>query len=330
MNTSYFQPVSRLTGDVPPQMWDFQVFDTAAEAKAYLRRQQLPAENYDIVEYHDDDIEEPTYINRFGRPADETGYNPYGFIHHGARVLWNDPGAGDYGEDATDHLKTEYVVHSINGSTFGTATEENDVVLIYDPQGNYGEAEVPAHELREASRLEKMRITRYVREADTFLLSCIKFADRRTRAALRRAKAAEKRYQDLLAIKQSKGKKTFESENAYRELRREVNALQDSMARLFLPETDTRKEFYTVFLWEAPGGNRLEKRLLTALFTRGNAFEAAFRLLFDSAHDKVLSGQYGDYTTDPDGFHDGFDNDHTSWTALSGDVLFTEIKNAKK
>ena len=131
--------------------------------------------------------------------------NKYSFIHHGARVHWNDPGAADYGEAAEDHLATVYIVHSINGNTRGTVTEDDDIVLIYSKDGS--EAEVYPSELVEIKESVKERVGRYVRQADVFLISCLKYADARMKAAeketaelrekLRRINAPKKVDKDL-------------------------------------------------------------------------------------------------------------------------------------
>ena len=127
---------------------------------------------------------------RQGRRRQRGGNNPYGFIHHGARVLWNDPGAADYGPDRERHLKSVYVVHSVAGATGAVAVSGEDTVLIYEHEG-HSEAEVPARELRPyrpggASDID-------VKHADAFLLSAIKYADRRMRRAEEAAREAEDR-----------------------------------------------------------------------------------------------------------------------------------------
>lgn len=78
----------------------------------------------------------------------------YNFIRPGAKVYWNDPANSEYGEYAEDHANTVYTVQSVNGNTHGHAIEDDDTILIYDPSEGYGEAEVPARELRPAEEFK--------------------------------------------------------------------------------------------------------------------------------------------------------------------------------
>jgi len=153
------------------------------------------------------------------------------FIHHGAKVYWNDPANADYGEFAEDHAATVYVVHSVNGSTSGVARESDDVILIYDPARGYGEAEVPACEL-------KPYVPQYgqgsnlIRMADAFLLSTIKYADRRMKKA--EAKAKDMREEMLKLLSVSKHDiKAFKKDDQFQKM---AKALDEANRRLRIYE----------------------------------------------------------------------------------------------
>lgn len=150
------------------------------------------------------------------------------FIHHGAKVYWNDPANADYGEFAEDHAATVYVVHSVNGSTSGVARESDDVILIYDPAGGYGEAEVPASELRPYFPPFRGTADEIVRHADAALLSMLRYADRRVRKAEAAKHKALAEAQRLRAF----SKKELNDLNVREELRRLRSELDDTRRRL--------------------------------------------------------------------------------------------------
>ena len=64
MRKTYYQPEKN--GDVPQELWDFQVFKYPEIAKEWLWQHGYDADEWNIVEYHDDDIEEPTFIDEYG------------------------------------------------------------------------------------------------------------------------------------------------------------------------------------------------------------------------------------------------------------------------
>lgn len=156
--------------------------------------------------------------------------NKYGFIHHGARVRWNDPGAADYGEGAKDHLATVYIVYSINGDTRGKATRDDDIVLIYDKDSGTQTEAYPA-ELVEVVESRQERIGRYVRQADIFLLSCLKYADIRAKKAEKEAKLAKEELKRTL--ERRKGDKAlFVQEQVYKDLKEQIKNLSDEVGSL--------------------------------------------------------------------------------------------------
>ena len=64
LNKTYYQPEKN--GNIPEELWDFQVFKSYEEAFDWLIQHDYDADEWNIVEYHDDDIEEPTFINEYG------------------------------------------------------------------------------------------------------------------------------------------------------------------------------------------------------------------------------------------------------------------------
>lgn len=207
-----YQPTLIEGNKVPDQMTPSHFFTSKGALHACMKAWGYPPEDYIVNIYDEPYADQFLFLNRTGKeyvPKNITLKNPYRFIHHGAKVIWNDPANADYGEHAEDHARTEYVVDSINGSKAGTAAEDDDIILIYDPKGNYGEAEVPAHELREAPSATDARISRYVREADAYFISLLKFANRRMKKAERRARRAEELLDKITAKKNSNNMKTM-------------------------------------------------------------------------------------------------------------------------
>lgn len=150
------------------------------------------------------------------------------FIHHGAKVFWNDPANADYGKFAEDHAATVYVVHSVNGSTSGVARESDDVILIYDPAGGYGEAEVPASEPRPYFPPFRGTADEIVRHADAALLSMLRYADRR----VRKAEAAERKALAEVRRLRTFSQKDLNDLNVREEMRRLRSELDDTRRRL--------------------------------------------------------------------------------------------------
>ncbi len=165
-------------------------------------------------------------------------YNPYKFIHHGTGVRWNDPENAEYGPDAPAHARTRYIVHSVNGSTSARATEDDDIVLIYDPAGNFGEAEVPAHELRPYRETLDEMTTRYVRRGDAFLLSMLKYADRRLQRA---EKSKHEALEQLRELRKMNNEDTlrFKKDKVIKALNKRIESLETE-----LKQTRRQLDFY--------------------------------------------------------------------------------------
>ena len=154
--------------------------------------------------------------------------NPFGFIHHGAKVFWDDPAADDYGPEKEKHLKTVYVVHSVNGKAKSKAEENDDIVLIYDRDG-CSEAEVYAGELRPWRPDTPSNID--VLKADAFLLSCIKHADSRMRKAEKRAISAETALQELQKAS-GEERASIKKERINQEQKERISALSGELGQL--------------------------------------------------------------------------------------------------
>ena len=53
-------------GEIPEGLFSFQVFLTQNEAEMWLEEHGYDVERFAILEYHDDDIEDATVIDRYG------------------------------------------------------------------------------------------------------------------------------------------------------------------------------------------------------------------------------------------------------------------------
>lgn len=63
MNKIYYQPL--VNGELPEGLFSFQVFKTAEDAKDWMVEHGIEGV-YDILEYQDDEIENPTFIDACG------------------------------------------------------------------------------------------------------------------------------------------------------------------------------------------------------------------------------------------------------------------------
>lgn len=64
MNKTYYQP--ERNGELPEELYSFQVFKTYQECANWLYQHDYDEDDWDIVEYSEDDIENPTFINEYG------------------------------------------------------------------------------------------------------------------------------------------------------------------------------------------------------------------------------------------------------------------------
>lgn len=73
MNTTYYQPewykddgTNIEYGGLPDELFSFQVFKTYEDAYNWLIQHDYEPDDFHIAEYHDDEIEEPTFIDEYG------------------------------------------------------------------------------------------------------------------------------------------------------------------------------------------------------------------------------------------------------------------------
>ena len=69
MNKTYYQP--ERNGELPEELYSFQVFKTYQECVNWLYQHDYDEDDWDIVEYSEDDIEEPTFIDEYGDEIEE-------------------------------------------------------------------------------------------------------------------------------------------------------------------------------------------------------------------------------------------------------------------
>ena len=70
---TYYQPIEYFDdgvnigwGDVPDGLWDFQAFASREDAEYWLKEHGYESGNFNITEYHDDDIEDVVIIDGDG------------------------------------------------------------------------------------------------------------------------------------------------------------------------------------------------------------------------------------------------------------------------
>ncbi len=79
-NLTYYQPIAYHDdgtnieyGNLPEELASFMVFPTREDCEEWLDDNGYDPEDYAIIEYHDDDIEEPTFVGADGNYIDGTG-----------------------------------------------------------------------------------------------------------------------------------------------------------------------------------------------------------------------------------------------------------------
>ena len=70
MRKTYYQPED-FNGELPDELYSFQVFKDAETTRNWLWQHNYDADEWNIVEYHDDEIEEPVFINEYGDDEDD-------------------------------------------------------------------------------------------------------------------------------------------------------------------------------------------------------------------------------------------------------------------
>lgn len=158
--------------------------------------------------------------------------NGYSFIHHGAKVLWEDPCAAYYGQEEARRIfnETVYVVYSINGDTHGKAASPDDTVVIYNKFTGENH-EVAASQLVKHEEPQEKKIRRWVREADTFLVSCLRYADERMKKA--EAEAADAKDELRKVLDRRKGDRAlFVQEQVYKEQKQTIASLEKEVCDL--------------------------------------------------------------------------------------------------
>lgn len=77
MNKTYYQPElyfddgTNIGWNLPDELYSFQVFKTYEDAYNWLIQHDYDPDDAHINEYHDDDIEEPTFIDEYGDEIEE-------------------------------------------------------------------------------------------------------------------------------------------------------------------------------------------------------------------------------------------------------------------
>lgn len=139
-------------------------------------------------------------------------------LHHGSRVE-----LGDLGK------RSPLVIHSVNGSTFGKVTSDDDEVLVYDKTTRES-LTVKAGLLTRHKPTREELIGRWTRQADVFLIAMLKYADKRMREAEKRAAKAEAELARVTAVSK-KDRRLFIEEAAYKELRDKIIRLETTLGK---------------------------------------------------------------------------------------------------
>jgi hypothetical protein len=77
MDKTYYQPElyfddgTNIGWNLPEELYSFQVFETYEDAYNWLIQHDYDPDDAHINEYHDDDIEEPTFIDEYGDEIEE-------------------------------------------------------------------------------------------------------------------------------------------------------------------------------------------------------------------------------------------------------------------
>lgn len=137
-------------------------------------------------------------------------------LHHGSRVE-----LGDLGK------RSPLVIHSVNGSTFGKVTSDDDDVLVYDKTTRES-LTVKAGLLTRHKPTREELIGRWTRQADVFLIAMLKHADKRMKEAEKRAAKAEAELARVTAVSK-KDRRLFIEEAAYKELRDKITLLETTL-----------------------------------------------------------------------------------------------------
>ena len=67
---TYYQPED-FNGELPDELYSFQVFKTHEDAFNWLIQNDYDADEWNIVKYGGDEIEEPVFINEYGDEIEE-------------------------------------------------------------------------------------------------------------------------------------------------------------------------------------------------------------------------------------------------------------------
>ena len=67
----YFDDGTNIGWSLPEELYSFQVFETYEDAYNWLIQHDYDPDDAHINEYHDDDIEEPTFIDEYGDEIEE-------------------------------------------------------------------------------------------------------------------------------------------------------------------------------------------------------------------------------------------------------------------